>query len=184
MFFPQPIPEVILVKPRRFEDIRGYFTETFRQSLYEANGIPGPFLQDNRSLSRAPKVVRGLHFQIAPSAQGKLVRCTRGAILDVAVDIRAGSPTFGQHVAVSLSSENGYQLYIPTGFAHGFCTLTPDCEVEYKVTAYYDPGAEHGILWNDQDLGIDWPLPETPPIVSDRDALLPRLRDIPPYFSY
>lgn len=184
MFIPQPIPEVILVKPRRFEDARGYFTETFRQSLYESNGVPGPFVQDNRSLSRGPKVVRGLHFQIAPSAQGKLVRCTRGAILDVAVDIRTGSPSYGQHVAARLSCEDGHQLYIPPGFAHGFCTLTPDCEVEYKVSAYYDPEAERGILWNDPDLAIDWPLPETPPLVSVRDAALPRLRDMPSYFSY
>ncbi len=184
MFFPQPIPEVILVKPKRFEDARGYFTETFRQTSYEINGISGPFVQDNRSLSRRPKVIRGLHFQISPSAQSKLVRCTRGAILDVAVDIRKGSPSYGQHVAVRLSEEDGHQLYVPVGFAHGFCTLTADCEVEYKVSAYYDPAAERGIHWNDPDLGIDWPLPETAALVSDRDSALPRLRDMPSYFSY
>ena len=184
MFFPQSIPEVILVRPRRFEDGRGYFTETYRQTLYDQNGVPGPFVQDNRSLSRPRRVIRGLHFQTDPSAQGKLIRCTRGAIFDVAVDIRKGSPTYGQHVGAELTEAGGEQLYVPVGFAHGFCTLMEDCEVDYKVSAYYDPSSERGILWNDPELAIVWPLPDVEPTVSERDAGLPLFRDLPEFFRY
>lgn len=184
MFFPQPIPDVILVKPRRTDDERGYFRETFRESLYATHGIPGPFVQDNQSISRPQFVLRGLHFQIAPSAQGKLIRCTRGAMFDVAVDIRKGSPSFGKHVSAELTEENGHQLYVPAGFAHGFCTLTPDCEVQYKVTHYYDPACDRGLAWDDPDLGIDWPLNGARPVLSDKDAAHPCLRDLPDYFVY
>ena len=184
MFFPQSIPDVILVKPRRIKDARGYFAETWRESLYADNGIPGPFVQDNHSVSGPPFVLRGLHFQIAPSPQGKLIRCTRGAIFDVAVDIRHGSPTFGAHVSAELSAENGHQLYVPPGFAHGFCTLGPGCEVEYKVSGYFDPDCDRGLAWDDPDLGIGWPLDGAAPFLSDKDAVQPRLKDLPAYFSY
>lgn len=184
MFFPQSIPEVILVKPPRIADARGYFSETYRESAYRAHGIHGPFLQDNHSLSKAPFVLRGLHFQIGAAAQAKLVRCTRGAIFDVAVDIRKGSPTFGAHVTAELTEENGHQLYIPTGFAHGFCTLTPGCEVQYKVTAYYDRDADRGLAWDDPAIGIAWPLEGHPPVLSDKDAAHPRLSELPDYFQY
>lgn len=182
MFFPQAIPNVILIKPKRFRDARGYFSETYQQSTYATNGISGPFVQDNQSVSGPKFVLRGLHFQIAPSAQGKLIRCTRGAVFDVAVDIRKGSPSFGKHVRAELTAENGYQLYVPAGFAHGFCTLTPNCEVQYKVTHYYDPACDRGLAWDDPALGIDWPLNGAPPILSDKDAAQPRLGDLPDYF--
>ncbi|KJS34642.1 MAG: dTDP-4-dehydrorhamnose 3,5-epimerase [Hyphomonas sp. BRH_c22] len=184
MFYPQSIPEVVLVKPKQFGDARGYFIETYRQSAYDAAGIPGPFVQDNYSLSREIYVLRGLHFQAHPSAQGKLVRCTQGAIFDVAVDIRRGSPTYGQHVSTTLSAENGWQLFIPVGFAHGFCTLAPDCAVDYKVTSYYDPASDKGIAWDDPDIGIDWPLKGHRPVLSDKDAEQPQLRDLQSYFDY
>lgn len=184
MFFPQSIPEVILVKPPRFNDARGYFSETFRESTYGENGVHGPFVQDNHSVSDAPFVLRGLHFQIGPAAQSKLVRCTRGAMFDVAVDIRQGSPTFGAYVSAELSEENGHQLYVPIGFAHGFCTLTPACEVQYKVTAYYDRESDRGLAWNDPAIGIAWPLEGHEPILSDKDKAHPTLAELPDYFQY
>lgn len=184
MFFPQRIPEVVLVKPRRFGDQRGVFMETFRKAEYGAAGIPGPFVQDNYSLSKDVHVLRGLHFQTHPSAQGKLIRCSQGEIFDVAVDIRKGSPTYGQYVSAILSAENGWQLYVPVGFAHGFCTLVPDCAVDYKVTAYYDPACDRGIAWDDPDIGIDWPLADAAPVLSDKDKVQPRLRDLPDFFKY
>lgn len=184
MFFAQSIPEVILVKPPRVGDARGYFSETYRESIYRDNGISGPFVQDNHSLSSARFVLRGLHFQIGPAAQAKLVRCTRGAIFDVAVDIRKGSPTFGAYVGAELSEENGHQLYVPVGFAHGFCTLTPDCEVQYKVSAYYDREHDRGLAWNDPSVGIRWPFEGYEPILSEKDAIQPALSELPDYFSY
>ncbi|MBU1289335.1 MAG: dTDP-4-dehydrorhamnose 3,5-epimerase [Alphaproteobacteria bacterium] len=184
MFYPQHIPEVILVKPQHFGDDRGYFRETYRQSKYDAEGIRGPFVQDNFSMSRDANVLRGLHFQTNPSAQGKLVRCTQGAIFDVAVDIRRGSPNYGQHVSATLSAENGWQMFIPVGFAHGFCTLEPDCAVDYKVTAYYDPSCDKGIAWDDPDIGINWPLSGNSPILSGKDTKQPQFRDLPEFFKY
>ncbi|MFN4184121.1 MAG: dTDP-4-dehydrorhamnose 3,5-epimerase [Hyphomonas sp.] len=184
MFFPQSIPEVILVKPTRTNDARGYFSETFRENSYREHGIYGPFVQDNHSCSNAPFVIRGLHFQIAGSAQAKLVRCTKGAIYDVAVDIRKGSPTFGAYVGAELSAANGHQLYVPIGFAHGFCTLTSDCEVHYKVSAYYDRDSDRGLAWNDASIAIDWPLNGNQPLLSEKDALQPALSELPDYFSY
>lgn len=183
-FEPQIIPEVVLVKPKRFGDSRGYFAETFRESLFEAEGIYGPFIQDNHSLSAQAGVIRGLHFQTQPTPQAKLVRCTRGSILDVAVDIRHGSPTFGKFVTAELSAENGHQLYIPVGFAHGLCTLEPNTEVQYKVTGYYDPDADKGVLWNDPEIGVEWPLSQTTPILSEKDGAQPRLSELPAYFPY
>jgi dTDP-4-dehydrorhamnose 3,5-epimerase len=175
-----PIPDLLLIEPRRFVDSRGFFSETWSRRSLAAIGLDIDFVQDNHSLSIEPGVLRGLHFQRPPHAQGKLVRVTRGAILDVAVDIREGSPTYGCHVAVELSSENWRQLWIPRGFAHGYLTLVPNTEVVYKVDAYYEPMAEGAIAWDDPDIAIDWPIAR--PVLSDKDRRAPRLRDIPAPF--
>ncbi len=172
------IPDVILVTPKRFGDTRGFFSETFRESVFQENGITGPFVQDNHAYSAEAGVLRGLHFQHAPKAQAKLIRCTHGAIFDVAVDIREGSPSFGQHVSVELSAENGAQLFIPEGFAHGYLTLTVDCHVQYKVTNYYSPDDEGGLAWDDPDIGVDWPLEGLILELSDKDKKLPALKDM------
>ena len=177
------IPEVALLTPPRFGDQRGFFSETWSQRRYDALGIPGPFVQDNHSLSSRRGTVRGLHLQVAPSVQGKLVRCVRGAIWDVAVDVRHGSPTYGQHAAAVLSAENWSQLWIPGGFLHGFCTLEPETEVIYKVTADYDRAAERGVVWNDPDLALPWPVAPEAALLSDKDLELPRLRDCPVWFT-
>ncbi len=174
------IPDVLLIEPARFGDSRGFFSEVWSRRTLAQHGLEAEFVQDNHSLSRDVGVVRGLHFQTPPAAQGKLVRVVRGAILDVAVDIREGSPTFGRHVAAVLSAENWRQLWVPRGFAHGFATLEPDTEVIYKVDAYYDRAADAGILWNDPALGIEWPVTEA--VLSDKDRAAPRLADIPPPF--
>lgn len=152
-----PIPGPLLIKVRRFEDARGFFSETYNARAFSEAGIETVFVQDNHSLSRDKGTVRGLHFQRPPHAQDKLVRVVRGRILDVAVDIRRDSPTYGKHVAVELDGTDGCQLYIPAGFAHGFCTLVPDTEVFYKVTDFWMPDCENGVLWNDPALAIDWP---------------------------
>ena len=165
------IPDLLLVTPMRHGDARGFFAETWNQARYEAAGITGQFVQDNHSLSREPGVLRGLHCQVAPYAQGKLVRCVRGAIWDVAVDARRGSPTYGQWAAAELTAENGQQLWVPPGFLHGFCTLVPETEVIYKVTGQYDRGSERGVIWNDPDLALPWPVPA--PVLSDKDRVLP-----------
>lgn len=179
---PQAIPEILLVEPRRFGDDRGFFSEVWKRSALQAQGFEAEFVQDNHSLSREVGVLRGLHFQRPPSAQGKLVRVVRGRILDVAVDIREGSPSYGRHVAVELSAENWRQLWVPRGFAHGFLTLEPDTEVLYKVDAEYDAQADGGIAWDDPALAIDWPLPPGGPVLSDKDRKAPRLAEIPPPF--
>lgn len=180
MFQPLAIPDVILVTPKRHGDARGFFAETFRESVYAEAGILGPFVQDNQAYSEDAFVLRGLHFQTPPAAQAKLVSCARGKIFDVAVDLRRSSPSFGAYVSAELSAETGQQLYVPAGFAHGYLTLTPGCEVRYKVTAYYSPEHERGLAWNDADIGIDWPLAENPLILSDKDLELPRLKDSGP----
>lgn len=180
---PLAIPEVLLLTPPRFADARGFFSETWSQSRYAALGVPGPFVQDNHSLSARPGTIRGLHLQVAPSVQGKLVRCTRGAIWDVAVDVRHGSPTYGRHVGAVLGAENWAQLWIPGGFLHGFCTLEPETEVIYKVTADWNRAAERGVVWNDPDLALPWPLAGGEALLSDKDTVLPRLRDCPAWFS-
>ena len=172
------IPDVILVTPKRFGDARGFFSESFRQDLFEGNDIPGPFVQDNHVYSAEAGILRGLHFQRAPMAQAKLVRCTHGAVFDVAVDIRDDSPTFGQHVSAELSANNGAQIFVPAGFAHGYLTLTPDCHVQYKVTNYYSPENEGGLAWDDPDLAIDWPLQGLNLELSDKDKVLPALKDL------
>ncbi len=176
------IPEVLLITPPRFGDARGFFSETYNAARWRAAGVPGPFVQDNHSLSAEAGVVRGLHCQVAPSVQGKLVRVVKGAIWDVAVDIRHGSPTYGQFAAAELSAGNWRQLWVPGGFLHGFCTLVPGTEVIYKVTAPYDPAAERGVLWNDPDLALPWPVAPDAAVLSEKDRRNPRLRDCEAWF--
>ncbi|WP_150526905.1 dTDP-4-dehydrorhamnose 3,5-epimerase [Roseibium sediminis] len=170
------IEGLFIVMPKKFCDDRGFFSETYnRQALAEA-GFDKEFVQDNHSLSREVGVLRGLHFQSPPYAQDKLVRVLKGAIFDVAVDLRRSSPTYGKHFAIELSADNWLQLLVPIGFAHGFCTLVPDTEVSYKVTNRYAPENDSGLIWNDADLAINWPL-TTPPVLSSKDASLPRFCD-------
>lgn len=180
---PTAIPDVKIITPKKYGDHRGFFSEVYKQSDMAAAGIDLAFVQDNHSLSAQVGTLRGLHFQSAPFAQDKLVRVTKGRILDVAVDIRASSPTFGQHVAVELSAENWRQLLVPIGFAHGFVTLEPDTEVLYKVTALYGPANDHGLAFDDPALGIDWRLPHGELALSDKDRKHPRLADLPRYFD-
>ena len=178
------IPEVLLITPKKFGDARGFFSETWVARRYEEIGVTGNFVQDNHSLSRDKGVIRGLHCQIAPSIQDKLVRVVRGSIWDVAVDIRQGSPSFGKHVAAVLSADNWQQLWIPGGFLHGFCTLEPDTEVVYKVTAPYDSAAERGITWDDPDLALPWPIAPEDCTLSPKDAALPRFSAIGDWFQF
>lgn len=174
------IPDVILVTPERFTDARGSFTETYKRSAFAAGGIPDAFAQDNSSFSRAG-VLRGLHYQAPPAAHAKLVRCAAGEILDVAVDLRRGSPTHGAHVAVTLSGENGRLLYVPEGFAHGFLALS-DATVTYKLTAEYAPEWDRGLAWDDPDLAIPWGV--SGPILSERDRRHPTLAATDSPFRY
>lgn len=179
------IPEVLILKPRKFEDDRGFFSETYNQKrALELAGLPENFVQDNVSLSKQKGTVRGIHFQTPPFAQDKLVRVLKGSILDVAVDLRKGSPTFGKHVAVELSSDNFEQLFIPKGFGHAFCTLEDNTEVMYKVTDYYAPQNDAGIIWNDPDLGINWPIKDGEALLSAKDAILPLFKNIESVFTY
>ena len=173
--------DLVLIKPKIFEDRRGYFSETFHQKRYFELGVDVTFVQDNQSLSRKIGTVRGLHYQAPPVAQGKLVRCGRGSIFDVAVDIRRGSPTYGQWEGYELSAENGHQLYVPVGFAHGFVTLEPDSEIVYKCTDYYAPETEGAVRWD--SCGIKWPL-SGDPILSDKDIIAPALADFESPFVY
>ena len=173
------IPDVRLVVPDRFGDARGFFSETYSRRDFAAGGIADEFVQDNHSRSASTGTVRGLHYQLPPFAQGKLIRVLKGSILDVAVDIRRGSPSFGDHVAVTLTAEAGNQLYVPAGFAHGFCTLEPDTEVAYKVTDYYSREHDRGIRWNDPALGIDWPVGAEAAVLSAKDVALPMLDAVP-----
>lgn len=177
------IPEIKVITPKRFGDHRGFFSETYNRRLFaESTGFDLEFIQDNHSLSAEVGTLRGLHFQAPPHAQDKLVRVARGAVFDVAVDIRTGSPTFGRWVGATLSAENGAQILIPKGFAHAFVTLEPDTEVLYKVTDYYAPESDGGIIWNDPDIAVDWPLDGGAPVLSDKDGRLPRLADLPAVF--
>ena len=176
------IADVKLVRPRVFADERGWFAETWSARAFAAAGIAEGFVQDNQSLSRPRGTVRGLHFQTPPMAQGKLVRVLRGAILDVAVDLRRSSPTRGRHVAVELTAD-GAQLWVPVGFAHGFCTLVDDTEVFYKVTAPYSPAHDRGLAWDDPALGIPWPVSAAEALLSDKDRRHPRLADLPDWFA-
>ena len=171
------LPGVVAIMPDRHGDHRGFFSETFSARLMAEHGLPQSFCQDNHSLSRETGVIRGLHYQLPPFAQDKLVRVVRGAIFDVAVDIRRGSPSFGQWVGVELSADNWTQLLVPKGFAHGFLTLKPDTEVVYKVTDFYNRDSERAIRYDDPDIAIAWPGLASPPVLSEKDAAAPFLRD-------
>jgi dTDP-4-dehydrorhamnose 3,5-epimerase len=177
------IEAVKIMRPKRFGDERGFFSEVFRRDVMEQAGLPTDWVQDNHSRSSASGTVRGLHFQARPFAQDKLIRVVRGRILDAAVDLRRSSRTFGHHVVIELSAENWQQLLVPIGFAHGFCTLEPDTEVLYKVTAPYSGQHDLGLAWNDPDLGIAWPVSPDAAILSDKDRQQPRLADLSPYFD-
>ena len=176
------ITDVKLIVPRIHRDHRGFFSETYNKAGLTAPVGNLEFVQDNHSLSVERGVVRGLHFQIPPFAQHKLVRVIRGSVFDVAVDIRRGSPTCGKHVARVISAADWNQFLVPAGFAHGFCTLESNTEVIYKVTNYYSPEHDRGLLWNDPDLGIAWPITEVEAILSDKDRRQPRFQDLPHYF--
>ena len=175
--------ELILIKPTRHKDERGFFSETYSRRRYKEVGIDVDFVQDNHSFSREAGTLRGLHFQAPPNAQGKLVRCSKGAIFDVTVDIRKGSPRYGDWAGYELTEGNAHQLYVPVGFAHGFVTLHPGSEIMYKCTDYYAPQTEGSIRWNDPDISINWPLAEKL-ILNKRDAVAPLLKDFETPFIF
>jgi dTDP-4-dehydrorhamnose 3,5-epimerase len=179
---PTDLPDVVILTPRRFGDARGWFMETWNAARMAEAGLDLPWVQDNHSFSAAKGTLRGLHYQSPPRAQDKLVRCSRGAILDVAVDIRTGSPHYGKWVGVELSAENGRQLLVPKGFLHGFVTLTEDCEVQYKCTDFYSPEHDGAVRWDDPSIGVDWGI--ITPVLSDKDAKAPLLTDIVPPFRW
>jgi dTDP-4-dehydrorhamnose 3,5-epimerase len=178
------IPDVKLIFPKKFGDRRGFFSETYSRKGFAAAGIGLEFVQDNHALSADPGTVRGLHFQVPPAAQAKLVRVARGAIFDVAVDIRQGSPTYGKWVGATISAQAWNQILVPAGFAHGYCTLEPDTEVVYKVSDFYAPELEYGLLWNDPAIGIDWPIAPGKAVLSDKDLKMPKLAEVPAYFIW
>lgn len=172
----------LLISARRFGDARGVFAETYSRRDFAALGVAEEFVQDNQSLSTGIGTVRGLHFQLPPRAQAKLVRVLRGRVLDVAVDLRPGSPSYGRHVAAELSADNGLMFYVPVGFAHGFVTRAPDTEVAYKVTDTYAPDCDRGLAWDDPALGIAWGVAPEAAILSDKDRRWPRLAELGPVF--
>jgi dTDP-4-dehydrorhamnose 3,5-epimerase len=178
------LPAVRVITPRRHHDARGFLSEVWREDALTEAGIDVRFVQENHAASRATGTIRGLHFQIGDAAQAKLVRCPRGSVFDVVVDIRHGSPTFGRHTSIVLSAKNWKQLYVPEGFAHGYCTLEPDTEVMYKVTAYYDPASERGLAWDDPDIGIAWPVSADRAVLTERDRTFPRLAGLPDFFPF
>jgi dTDP-4-dehydrorhamnose 3,5-epimerase len=175
---------VIQIVPQRFADSRGWFTETWNEDRFQKLGIKGQFCQDNQSASVRVGTIRGIHFQRVPHAQAKLVRCLKGRIFDVAVDLRRASPTFKKWVGVELSAERGNQLFVPAGFGHAFLTLEDDCHVAYKVDAYYAPQADGGIRWDDPELAINWPMGDAASILSEKDASLPFLSECECDFPY
>ena len=179
-----PNMSLILFTPKRFGDARGWFSETFRHDVWHDLGIHDDFVQENQSMSKPQDTLRGLHFQLPPKGQAKLVRCLRGALFDVVVDLRQGSPTYGQWLGAELSADNGRQLYIPVGFGHGFVTLEPDTEVLYKVSSYYAPDCDRGLAWNDPEIGIDWSLGDREPLLSDKDTRQPALAAFDSPFVY
>ena len=181
---PTEIPDVLLLKTRRFGDDRGFLTEAFHRERWRDAGLPCDFCQDNQALSTRRGTLRGLHFQRPPAAQTKVVRATRGAIWDVAVDMRVGSPWYGFWVGHELSAANGLQMLIPAGFAHGYVTLEPDSEASYKMDAPYAPNCEGGLRWDDPAVGIAWPIPADELIILDRDRALPPLAELPPAFRW
>jgi len=177
------IPEVKIIKPRKHADQRGFFSETYNKRILEQAGIHMEFVQDNHSLSVEKNVVRGLHYQTPPFAQDKLLRVVRGALFDVAVDLRRGSVSFGKHVNAVLSADDWNQILIPQGFAHGFVTLQPNTEVIYKVSNYYSPQNDTGLFWADPELGIEWPVSEAEAILSEKDKRLPRFSEVEEFFN-
>jgi dTDP-4-dehydrorhamnose 3,5-epimerase len=180
---PTIIEAIKIITPKSFSDNRGVFSETYNQSRFFENGIMLNFVQDNQVATKEVGTVRGLHFQCAPTAQGKLVRVLRGSVLDVAVDLRRSSPTFGKWVSETLSAENGKQMLVPAGFAHGYCTLESDTHVLYKVTDYWSPKDERGIAWDDPDLAITWPVTTDKAVLAEKDTQLPGWRSLPSYFD-
>ena len=168
---------------KKIEDERGYFSETYRLDAFVERSGPVEFVQDNQSLSVRKGTIRGIHFQTHPAAQGKLVRCLAGSLLDVAVDLRHGSPTYGKSISVTLTSQEINQLWIPVGFGHGFCSLEPNSIISYRVTDYYSPADDKGVAWNDPAIGIDWPEVADPKTLSAKDSQQPLLAELPPYFS-
>jgi dTDP-4-dehydrorhamnose 3,5-epimerase len=171
------------IRPRKIADERGYFSEIFRLNTLREH-VPGvEFVQENQSLSVRAGTIRGLHFQTEPAAQGKLVRCLAGKLFDVVVDLRANSLSFGKWLAVTLSSEQNNQLWVPVGFGHGFCTLEPNSIISYRVTEYYSPEHDKGVAWDDPEIGVDWPSVADPETLSGKDREQPRLADLPAYFS-
>jgi dTDP-4-dehydrorhamnose 3,5-epimerase len=183
-----PVPQdsliPVLFASKRHADQRGWFSESFNEKNVAAHGIASHFVQDNQSMSLRKGTIRGLHFQAPPMAQAKLVRVLRGSILDVAVDVRRGSPTYGQFVVAELSAHNGHQLFVPVGFAHGFCTLEDSTEVFYKVTEFYSPQHDGGLRWDDPSIEVPWPVRAADAVVSDKDAELPQLQDWQGVFVY
>lgn len=178
------LPGVLVITPKRFGDQRGFFCESWNKARMAEHGLMFEFVQDNHSLSQQVNTVRGLHYQMPPHAQAKLVRCGRGALLDVAVDIRKGSPTYAQWVTIELTEENGKQLLVPEGFAHGFVTLRPDTEIIYKCTDYYAPECDRAIAFDDREIGVDWGLSRDTAILSDKDAKAPKLSDADTLFIW
>jgi dTDP-4-dehydrorhamnose 3,5-epimerase len=176
--------DVKLLRPARHLDSRGFFSEAYSKRAYAEIGIVNEFVQDNHSLSRKKGVLRGLHFQLEPFAQAKLLRVLRGAVFDVVVDVRTGSPSYGQHIATLLSADDWNQIFVPTGFAHGFCTLQEETEILYKVDNYYAPAHERGIRWNDPALGIAWPIAASEAELSEKDKTLPLLAELGHVFTY
>jgi dTDP-4-dehydrorhamnose 3,5-epimerase len=171
------------ILPRKIGDDRGYFSEIFRLNAFSERAGSSEFVQENQSLSVRPGTIRGLHFQTRPAAQGKLVRCLTGRIWYVAVDLRTGSPTFGEWISLELTPEENNQLWVPVGFGHGFCTLEPNSVISYRVTSYYSPENDKGLAWDDPDIGVDWPSLADPDTLSAKDRQQPRLADLPAYFS-
>lgn len=181
---PLSIPGVLLVQVKKFGDARGYFMETYSRRDYTALGIGCEFVQDNQSLSAERGTIRGLHFQTPPAAQAKLVRVLKGSIFDVAIDIRRGSPSYGRWCAATLTADGSEQLFVPRGFAHAFCSLEPNTEVVYKVDGYYSAASDAGIIWNDPDIGIEWPIAPSDAVLSAKDTKLPRLAEFDSPFTY
>jgi dTDP-4-dehydrorhamnose 3,5-epimerase len=178
------LPGLVLLRPRQFADSRGSFAETYNERAFQAAGIATKFVQDNQSFSAKRGTIRGLHFQLPPAAQAKLVRVLRGSVYDVAVDLRAGSPAYGRWVGETLTADGGEQLFVPRGFAHAFCTLEADTVVAYKVDEFYAPAADSGLIWNDPTLGINWPVAADEVVLSDKDLRLGRFADFASPFKY
>jgi dTDP-4-dehydrorhamnose 3,5-epimerase len=181
---PLDLPGAMVLRPRRFSDARGYFTETYNEKTFSAAGITAKFVQDNQSYSARRGTIRGLHFQLPPAAQSKLVRVLQGSVYDVAIDLRMGSPAYGRWQGETLTASGGEQLFVPRGFAHAFCTLEPDTVVAYKVDEFYAPSCDSGLIWNDPTLAIKWPVAPDEVVLSDKDLKLGRFADFKSPFTY